>query len=305
MGWLADRAARQIVLAVCVAPWSAATDACGLVQSFDQLLLATVAIALGEAALGPAIYSMVPDLFPGKSRITANLIYFGAVTVGAGFGVALSGGVIAAVEAHRSSLSPAFAALAAWRIAFFAVAAPGVLVAAAVMLIGPVARKTARVAHEAGKGLLGHYRRHWRAAGGVYAAGGFYGLGLYAIYAWTPVYIIRILKAAPSEVGYGIMMPMRVYQVSMVVVLVPILLQLAVTRPWQAYVLAGVQLALTTAGTAMTPTMLQDISPPDVRGRVMAIYTFFCFLVASVAPLLVGAVSDALAVHTRGLLWRW
>jgi MFS family permease len=331
LGWLADRTARQNILAVCIVLWSFATAACGMAQNFHQLLFACVAIALGEAAIAPVFYSMVPDLFPGKSRLTANLVYFGAVTIGAGLGVALSGAVIGAVTAHRANLPAPLATTATWRIAFFVVAAPGVLIATLVALIGSIARQSPKETLTASNGVLAYYRGHWRTAGGVYVSGGLYALVYYATMVWTPVMVMRILGAPPAEVGlgigaafsigsivgvflagsvakvlrskFGIMTPMRIFQGSLLLTTVPLVLLLTATQPWQVYVLAGVQMAVATTGTALTPTMLQDIAPGRIRGQLIAIYTLFYSLIASISPVLVGAVSDALARYPRGLLW--
>lgn len=330
LGWLADRTARQTILAVCVVLWSLATAGCGLAQNFHQLLVASIAIALGEAALGPVFYSMVPDLFPGRSRMTANLVYFGAVVVGGGFGVALSGAVVGFVQAHRASLPAALAGLSAWRIAFFVVAAPGPLLAAAVALIGSVARRHEKGAPEAGGGVAAYFRGHWRTAAGLYISTGFCGLALLAIMAWTPVMVIRILGASATEAGYGfggavvagsivgvllagavpgllrgrfgVMTPVRIFQASLVLMLAPTLMLLMVERPWQVYGLVAIQLVMATAGAALTPTLLQDIAPDRIRGRLIAINSVFYSAMASLAPVLVGAVSDRLAGQPRALL---
>lgn len=331
LGWLADRTARQNILAICIVLWSLATAACGLAQNFHQLLFASVAIALGEAALGPVFYSLIPDLFPGKSRMTANLINFGATIIGAGVGVALSGAVVGALETHRASLPGVFAHMSAWRVAFLIVAAPGALIAAAVALIGPVARRHDKAAQQAGGGLVAYFREHWRTAAGFYLTVGFYGMALFATMAWTPVMVIRVLHASATQVGYGfglafsigsvagialaatlskllrarfgIMTPMRIFQGSLILALVPILLMLVVTHPWQVYVLVAIQLAACTTGTALTPTMLQDISPGAIRGQVISLNTVPYALMGSLGPVLIGAVSDRFAGHPQGLLW--
>ena len=102
---------------------------------------------------------------------------------------------------------------------------------------------------------------------------------------------------------FAIMTPMRILQVSLIVALVPLLLLLIVAQPWQAYVLVAVLICACTTGTALTPTMLQDIAPGPIRGQVIAINTVFYAVMGSLAPVLVGAASDAFSAHPRGLLW--
>jgi MFS family permease len=302
-----------------------------LARNFHELLLASVAIALGEAAIGPVFYSMVPDLFPGRSRITANLVYFGAVVIGTGFGVALSGAAIAAVDAHRSALPAGLTHMSAWRLAFLIVAAPGALIAPAVALIGRVPRELTAEGKAASHDLMSYFREHWRAVGGVFLATGLYSLSLYAFLTWAPVIVIRVFGAPASSVGYhlgaafgigsaagvvaagvgakllqgrfGVLTPLRIFQASLVMMLAPLLLLLIIDRPWEAYVLFGVMIGLAMMGTALTPTMLQDIAPDGMRGRVIAANTFCYSLIASLAPILVGAASDAFHGALQGLVW--
>jgi MFS family permease len=333
LGWLADRTARQLVLAICVLAWSAATAACGLAHTFGQLFAATIAIALGETALAPVMFSMVPDLFPGKSRITANFILFGAITIGAGFGIALGGGAIAWIEAHHMALPVALRHFSAWRLSFLALAVPGVPIALAVLAIGSVSRQSIHtvVRGTSESTMTRYFQQHWPALAALYIAASFYGIAQYAAYAWTPVYIVRVLGASAAGVGagvgtavtfgsvagvclatasakllsrrFGVMTAVRLYQGTMALYLIPVLLQLPVQHPWQAYILVGIQTTTGVAGAAVMPTLLQDLSPASIRARLIALGTaFFSFAIAA-APILVGGVSDTLSRYPRGLLW--
>jgi len=90
------------------------TAACGLAQSFVQLLLARVGVGLGEAACTPPAHSLIGDYFPRARRATALSIYSMAIPGGMMTGL-LCGGWIA----HWWG----------WRVAFIAVGLPGVLLA--------------------------------------------------------------------------------------------------------------------------------------------------------------------------------
>lgn len=50
IGWLADRANRRNILLFGVCFWSVATMACGLARTYPELILARMAMGLGEAA---------------------------------------------------------------------------------------------------------------------------------------------------------------------------------------------------------------------------------------------------------------
>ncbi len=57
--WLADRTNRRNFVALSRALWSGMTAACGAAQSFVQLGLARVGVAVGESGAGPASVSMI------------------------------------------------------------------------------------------------------------------------------------------------------------------------------------------------------------------------------------------------------
>ncbi|HUB96468.1 MAG TPA: MFS transporter, partial [Stellaceae bacterium] len=321
-GWLADRTARQVILCGCVLFWSLATAAFGIAHGFSELMIATVAVGLGEAALGPVFYSMAPDLFPGKTRPLANLIYYGAVTIGAGFGVALSGAVIGWVGAHRADLPAGLAALAAWRTAFILVAIPGVVIGPAILLIGQVKRQSARTQEVHQPSFAGYLRHNGLAFGAFCGSIGFYGMALYALFAWMPPHLIRDLHLSAQATGYGIgaaislgtvvglvaagvgvkvlnrrfgvITPLRLYQTAMICAAAPLVLQLVANQPWKVYLLVGIQIAVSAMGTALSPTLMQDIAPAELRGRVIGAATFAYAAIAALAPILVGGVSDLL-----------
>jgi MFS family permease len=329
LGWLSDRAPRQLTLAGCVLAWSAATALSGLAVNFTQLLVATMAIALGEAALGPIFLSMIPDLFPGKSRTTANLITIAAVLLGVGIGVALGGGALAFVESHRAMLPAAFRGLAAWRIAFLLVALPGVPIALAVAAIGPVRRIAGQAALQTAGSMRAHAGRHGVALGGVYAASTLANLALGAG-GWLVVYSMRTLKATSAEVGAGLgvavaggalagvlasgvsvrlldrrlgrLAPHAVYQGAIVLALLLLIPQVWARTPSQIFALYGLELMATTGAAALVPNMLQDVSPADLRGRIIALQTMVSQLATAIAPVLVGLLSDTMPGNPRSLI---
>ncbi|MEM1436809.1 MAG: MFS transporter [Pseudomonadota bacterium] len=116
---LADRGSRRNLLAVCLAVWSAATALCGQAQSFLQLLLARIGVAVGEAGGSPPSHSMISDMFPPERRATALAVYALGIPIGTMLGN-LGGGWIS--EAYD------------WRTAFLIVGLPGLLLAVIVRL---------------------------------------------------------------------------------------------------------------------------------------------------------------------------
>ena len=100
---LADRANRRNIMAGGVAFWSVATMCCGLASNFFQLFSARIAVGVGEAALSPAAYSTLADLFPRNKLGRAISIYSSGVFLGIGLSLVIGGALIAAELRFRYS----------------------------------------------------------------------------------------------------------------------------------------------------------------------------------------------------------
>lgn len=71
----ADRGNRVTIISIAAAVWSAAVALCGLAQSFVQLLLIRVAVAVGEAGCIPPAHSLIADYFTRRERPRALALY--------------------------------------------------------------------------------------------------------------------------------------------------------------------------------------------------------------------------------------
>ncbi|WP_049055643.1 MFS transporter, partial [Achromobacter xylosoxidans] len=88
---LADRYSRPRIIAIGVAFWSLATAACGLSKNFGQMFLARIGVGVGEAALSPATYSMLSDMFPRHKLGRAVGIYSIGSFIGGGLAFLIGG----------------------------------------------------------------------------------------------------------------------------------------------------------------------------------------------------------------------
>jgi MFS family permease len=120
VAWLSDRFKRVWIMAAACGIWSLFTAGCGLATNFTQLALSRIMVGAGEAGGSPPSYSLISDYFPAKERGTGLALYSLGVPLGSMLGVAFGGGVAAAYG---------------WRIAFFAVGLPGVLLALVMLLV--------------------------------------------------------------------------------------------------------------------------------------------------------------------------
>jgi MFS family permease len=120
VAWLADRTNRVAVLSVACGIWSAATMACGMAQTYPQLVIARMTVGFGEAGGVPPSYALITDTFAPGRRGFAFGIYNLGPPIGAALGIALGASIAAAFD---------------WRHAFIAIGAIGVVAAVALPLL--------------------------------------------------------------------------------------------------------------------------------------------------------------------------
>lgn len=126
VGWLADRTNRVKVLSIACGLWSAATAACGMAANYGQLVVARMAVGVGEAGGVPPSYAIISDTFPREQRGTAMGIFNLGPPLGSALGVAFGASLAAAYD---------------WRVPFYVVGAVGVVTAVVVYLIVPEPRR--------------------------------------------------------------------------------------------------------------------------------------------------------------------
>ena len=110
----ADRGVRRNIIGLAVGFWSVMTALCGMAQTYSYLLAARVGVGVGEAGCSPSAHSMISDVFPPSKRATALATYNVGINIGVLLGFLLGGWL---------------QEIYGWRIAFFAVAAPGIVLA--------------------------------------------------------------------------------------------------------------------------------------------------------------------------------
>ena len=210
IGWLADRGNRIKIISVAVYLWSIATAACGLANSFMQMFIARVFVGVGEAALSPSAYSLVPDYFRPEKLSRAFSFYNAGLFIGSGLALVIGGAVI---EITPALDLPVIGHLEPWQVTFMYVGLPGLLIGLWVMTLREP-KRLGKTADESGQMSLGsHIRRSFRyikTRPGAYFYH-FFGFSLYAFIwtgtaAWTPTFFMREFGMSPGEVGsvYGL-----------------------------------------------------------------------------------------------------
>lgn len=120
VAWLADRAKRVWIISGACALWSLFTALCGTATNFLQLALYRMGVGIGEAGGSPPSYSLISDYFPPEKRGTALALYSLGVPAGSMIGAFAAGRI---AEAYS------------WRVAFYAMGIPGIVMALLLLVI--------------------------------------------------------------------------------------------------------------------------------------------------------------------------
>ncbi|MCZ8131999.1 MAG: MFS transporter [Steroidobacteraceae bacterium] len=203
MGRLADRGDRRKIIAYGVAFWSLATALCGITKNYWQLFLARVGVGIGEAALGPAAYSMLADYFEPAKRGRALGFYSMGVYLGIGLAMIIGAQVVTALADDPPLVVPGIGELGAWHLTFLIVGLPGVLLALWVWTLRePPRRGAGAAAPEVPLREALAFLRANRATFGAHFLGfSMVTLLFNAVVFWMAPYLMRVHGLAPAEFG--------------------------------------------------------------------------------------------------------
>lgn len=113
-----DRYSRVRIIGFCAILWSIATVLCGYTVGFASLLLARLAVGIGEAGCTAPSNSLISDYYKPSARPSALGIFAGGVMLGSVLAQLMGGYVLQ---------------LFSWREAFIYVGAPGVIIGCLVL----------------------------------------------------------------------------------------------------------------------------------------------------------------------------
>lgn len=192
LAWGADRISRTGILTVCATFWALCTAMMGAAVAFQQLAIARIGLAVGEAGCNPCAQSLIADYVPPKRRGRAMAIY----VMGGPAGIIAAG-----------TLGGALTDLFDWRIAFYALGGLSLLMAfvAAVVLPEPKRSRSMMpvVIHAARAPTPAGYSDLARKPAFRYliASTAFASIAIYGGLAWGTVYVVRFFHWTPGEAG--------------------------------------------------------------------------------------------------------
>lgn len=313
-GRLAERRNRVNIVALATAIWSAMTALCGAAHAFWHLMLARIGVGMGEAGFVPPTSSLVADHFPAQRRASAMSIIMLGTPVGS-----FAGALVAGWAAQAWS----------WRVAFFVLGIPGLLVAALAWL----------VLREPPRGLVDNVPRspapppdfkaflsqlvHRPAFRYVIIGGGLAGFGMTSISGFLAVFLARVHHLGTREAG-ALFGAISGASIAIGLILGAFTSDWLAQRDkrWSAWIaMLGLTLApcvyfvgfriehqlaaavvLTAAAAALLlfygPTlgMIQNLLEPKMRATGVALFTTLYTLIgAGLGPTFVGFMSDRFA----------
>ena len=193
---LVDRWSRKKAIGIMALAWSLATALCAFTKSFPQLLITRSCIGIGEAGYAPAGTAMLSGLFPPEKRSRMMGLWNMSIPLGVAVGIAVGG----FVAQHWG-----------WRHAFGLVALPGAITAVLFFFVKDY--KTVDLVKTVGSSDTGIskarmtkmdiFREFIHTPSLIFANIGFIGCIFVnnAIIVWLPTYIHRVEGTPISEAG--------------------------------------------------------------------------------------------------------
>ncbi|QNA82655.1 MFS transporter [Sphingomonas sp. So64.6b] len=302
IGRAVDTYNRRNIIVAGMTLWCMATVACGISSSFAGLFIARMFVGVGEATLSPAAFSMIADYFPPERRARAMSVFSTGVFVGSGLALILGGVAIEATERYAGTSVPLIGQVEGWQLAFFAVGAPGLLIAALIALVREPARMEVSAEGAGVADSLAFFRRNGAALGTMMLAFGANGLINFSLSGWAPTYFIRVYGWSAGQIGaiYGTLllvcgtsgimlggwiadrlvlrMGPRGALVTMrwsALLMIPSLAAFGfVSTPLTALIALGWSCFVLGLPTGLAPVALYSITPNQFRGQVTACYLF-------------------------------
>ncbi len=318
-GWAVDRFDRRRVVFVGVMIWSVASSACGVVTNFMQLAVSRFAVGAGEAALGPAAFSMIGDGFP-RNRLSFALGVYG---MGAIIGAALSmiiGGALAAIIPPDGLVLPFLGLTSQWRIIFILTGFPGFVLAFFILMVREP-KRYARLenAPDSDSAAKLFVRSRWVFFTSYITGVALLSAGGLGLLAWMSSHLMRKFGLSLTEVGFllgpvqlvpgivgllcsGMMSDFlytrgrrdagpRILLVLATLQLGPAIIIAVADSVWLNCLAVGLYMLCATGTASLGPSAVQLVTPSDFRGRVAAVYKLWTHTIGlTFGPALVGAL---------------
>lgn len=303
LGHLVDKINRIKVLIGGIAVWSVATIGCGASMNATQLVVARSGVGAGEAALTPASWSILADLFPEDKRNFPVSFFLMGPYIGGGLAL-IFGGQLLKIFHQAYTFFDGAIVLEPWQLSLIIVSLPGFILIFVLSFLKDPERKEIIHNDDQSKNSLKqatlYLRSHFWAYFPFLVGTSFLVVLLYGLQAWVPSYLFRIHGWALSDAGliYG---PIALIGGSMGVLSGPVLdryleasnregtpLIIAAFASFMLFVIGPITFLMSNATYALTgifllsffvtlplalmATSLQRITPNNYRGFISGLY---------------------------------
>jgi len=329
LGWAADRVRRPRLLFGSVATWSLATAGSAVARSLSGLVVGRLGVAVGEAALLPAAYSMIADKFPTRRLMTALAVFGMGPKIGTAAAFMTVGAVFAAVDKMSPLSLPWVGPMHAWRMVMLIIGAPGVLFAFLALTISEPARIAKTIGPQPVGGLLSFLSSNRAVIIPLLTGFSLMGICSGALNNWTPSYVTRAFGWGPARygpamgiislIGAWAVIPkglavdwlfargmrdahIRFYTWVQLAILPVAVAAFLVKTPMVFLILYGAVNIVALTYLIYASAVVQLLSPSHLRGRVVSIFLFCSSVLAQgVGPAATGALSDFVFKSKSGL----
>jgi MFS family permease len=311
----ADRGNRITIISLAIALWSSMLVFCGMAASFWQLLIARICAAVGESGSSPPAQSLIGEYYSRSERPAAMAYYM----MGGNLSVLIGSAVCGWLNVWYG-----------WRVAFFAIAVPGLVIAVVVRLtlheprIKRVREQPSEWQPPAGLGYRAVFARLWKQESYRNLLIGYTLIQLisYGIAQWAPTFLMRTHHISTGEVGtwqgviWGVggaigtfgggylarryttnkeRLQLKVMAAAMLAFM-PLYLGIYLSpNKYLAFSLMATSALLYCSIFGPLFAMIQEIVAPQMRAMAVAILLLFAQLVGQgLGPMAVGIMSDLL-----------
>lgn len=331
LGLAADRFDRRWVIFIGMIFWSLATVSSGFANTFMGLLLARMAIGVGEASLVPAAYSLLGDRFPKARLATAMAIFSMGQKTGMAASFTLAALAIAgAAYVHR--LFPTLAVFEPWQMAFLMLGGPGIVFAFLVFTFREPPRRGVKADKSlSDKRLFGYLKENRRHTVPLALAVASVAICSNGLSAWAPAYIGRHFGWEPIQFGPAISLisllsafavvakggimdwlyargikdaHLRFYSWLLMCGVPVAAVAFLLPNPWMFIAALGFLQVIVLPYMVYIAATIQLMAPSQVRGGMTGLYFGISALVgAGFGPMIIGAVTDFVFRDPSKLGW--